>query len=78
VTAAIAEQALRLLQIVQQGGYTGIAADLFGRREEVEGAPLRISDRVHFGIHAPFRATNRAPEIPFLTRSLSAVRWAFR
>ena len=25
-----------------------------------------------------FGATNRAPEIPFLTRALDALRWAFR
>jgi hypothetical protein len=78
VTATIAEQPLRLLQIVQQGGYTSIVTDLSGRREEVEGTSIRISDRLHRRIHATFRATNRAPEISFLTRSLSAVRWAFR
>jgi hypothetical protein len=78
VTAAIAEQTLCLLQIVQQGGYTGTVADLSGRRDDVEGAPIHISERLQLGIDATFRATNRVPEIPFLTRTLGAVRCAFR
>lgn len=78
VIATIATQRLCLWKIVQRRGCTGIVADLSRSREEAERSSVRICDRVQLGIHAAFRAANKAPEIPFLIRRLDAVRRAFR
>src|SRR3546814_6867239 len=78
VIAAVAEQPLRLWEIVQQRGCTGVVADLPGGHEEAQGAAVRIGDGVKLRVHAAFGASDQPAKTPFLTRRLDAVRCAFR
>jgi len=78
VVTAVAEQPSRLGQIVEQCGHTGVVADLSGGHEEAERTAVCVGQAMELRVHATFGATNQAPEIPFLTRRLDAVRCAFR
>ena len=69
---------LRLHLVVQQRGRTGVVADLTGGHEEAQGATVRVGDGMELGVHAAFRASDQAAEIPLFTRRLDAVRCAFR
>src|SRR3546814_2128527 len=72
--AAVAEQPLRLWEIVQQRGCTGVVADLPGGHEEAQGAAVRIGDGVKLRVHAAFGASDQPAKTPFLTRRLDAVQ----
>ena len=78
VIAAIAEQPLRLGQVVQQRCRARVVADLPGGHEEAQWAAVRVGDSMELGVHAAFGAADQAPEIPFFNRRLDAVRCAFR
>jgi hypothetical protein len=78
VVAAVAEQPLRLWQVVQQRCRTSVIADLPGRHEEAQGAVVRVSGGMELGVHATFGASDQAAKTPFLTRRLDAVRCACR
>ena len=78
VVAAVAEQPLRLGQIVQQGCRAGIVADLACGHEEAQGAAVGIADGMKLGVHPAFGAADQAAKTPFLTRRLDAVRCALR
>lgn len=78
VIAAVGEHPLGLGQIVEQGRCTGVIADLTGRDEEAQRAAVRISHGVQLRIHAALGPSDQAPEIPFFTPRLEAVRWALR
>ena len=66
----IAEQPLRLWQIVQQPGCAGMFDDLSGGHEEDMRSLVRMGDRVQLGIHAAFCAPTRRPRSQFETRKL--------
>src|SRR3546814_7818917 len=65
VIAAVAEQPLRLWEIVQQRGCTGVVADLPGGHEEAQGAAVRIGDGVKLRVHAAFGASDQPAKTPF-------------
>lgn len=74
VVATVAEQLLRLEQVVQQSGRTGIVADLSNDHEEARGTTVRIGYGIELGVHA----ANQASKILLFTRRLQAARCAFR
>ena len=78
VVAAVAEQPLRLWQIVQQRCCAGVIADLSGGHEEAERPAVGIGDSMQLRVHAALGAADQPSETPFLTRRLDAVRCAFR
>ena len=78
VIAPVAEQPFRLGQLVQQGCRAGVVADLACGHEEAQRATVRIGNGMELGVHAAFGAAYQAPEIPFFTARLDAVRCAFR
>ena len=78
IVAAVAEQPLRLGQVVQQRCRAGVVADLPSGHEEAQGAPVGIGYGMELGVHTAFGATNQATEAPLFTRRLDAVRCAFR
>lgn len=78
VIAPVSQHLLRLGQIIEQGCCAGVIADLASRDEEAQGAAVGIGYRVKLGVHATLRASGQAPEIPFFTRRLEAVRCTFK
>jgi len=78
VIAAVTQQPFRFGQVVQQSRSSGVVADLPGGHEEAERAAVGVGDGVKLGVHAALCAADQAPEIPFLTRRLEAVRCAFK
>ena len=78
VVAAVAEQPLRLWQLVQQRCRAGVVAHLAGGHEEAQGAAVRVGDGMQLRIHAALGAADQAAKVPLLTRRLEAVRCAFR
>ena len=78
VIASVAEQPLRLGQVVEQRCGSGVVADLARGHEEAQGAAVRIADGKELRVHAAFGAPDQALEIPFFTRRLDPVRCAFR
>ena len=65
VVAAVAEQPLRLWQVVQQRCRTSVIADLPGRHEEAQGAAVRVSGGMELGIKPPLMRPIRRPRPPF-------------
>ena len=78
VIPAVRQHPLCLGQVIEQRCGAGIIADLVGGDEEAQGAAIGIGYRVKFGVYATLRASDQAPEIPFFTRRLEAVRCAFK
>ena len=64
----------RLGQIIEQGRCAGVIADLAGGDEEAQRAAVGIRDGVKLGVHTTFGPSDQAPEIPFFTPRLEAVR----
>ena len=78
IIAPIGKHPLCLGQVVEQGRCAGVIADLAGCDEEAQGAAVGIGYRVKLGVHAALGPSDQAPEIPFFTPRLEAVRWALR
>jgi hypothetical protein len=64
--------------MVKQRRCTGVVADLSGGHEEAERAAVCVGHGMELRVLTAFSATDQAPEIPFLTRRLDAVRSALR
>ena len=78
VVAAVAEQPLRLGQVVQQRCCTGVVADLAGGHEEAQRTTRLVGERVELGVQPSSGAADQAANAPFSSRRLAAVRCAFR
>jgi len=74
------QQPFRLWQTVQQGGSTGVVADLACSHEEPDRAAVGIGNGMQFGVHAALGSADQAAPLvvrpPFFDRRLVAVRCA--
>ncbi len=78
VIAPVGPHPLCFRQVVEQSRRSGVVADLASCDEEAQRTSVGIGVGVQLGVHAALGPSDQAPEIPFFTPRLEAVRWALK